>query len=750
MLDLKKHSLRIVLGLAITLVFLGHAAKIYEFTFFHQLDAIIYDARLRFTMPRTADDRIVIVDIDEKSLAEEGRWPWRRDRLALMVDKLFDRYGAAVAGFDVVFAEKDESSGLAVLQDLSQKQFRDDPQFQNALAQVRPQLEYDKIFAASLKKHPVILGYYFSNDEVAGKYAAVNSLPQPVLPAGTFAGKKIDFISWNGYGANLSELQQAAAGAGHFNPIPDSTDGVNRRVPMLAKYKGAYYEPLSLAIMRTLLDFPKVEPDYASDQFLHVGLGTQDFSRLEYLKVGPLRIPVDQNVSALVPYRGAQGSFKYISATDVLNDRLNPGELKDKVVLVGTTAPGLKDLRSTPVGVDYPGVEIHANLIAGMLDGNIKQKPPYVLAVEVVLLLFTGFALTLLMPLLNPIRATIFTVIVLLLVLTTNIMVWHYGNLVLPLASGLLLILALFALNMSYGYFTESRIKRQFTDLFGQYVPPELVDKMSEDPKRYSMEGKSQELTVLFSDIRNFTSISEGLEPKELTAFINEYLTAMTRVIRSHHGTLDKYIGDAIMAFWGAPVNDPDHPRKAVISALEMQATAQQLREQFKVRGWPEIRIGVGINTGVMVVGDMGSAVRKAYTVMGDSVNLASRLEGLCKVYGAGIILGEMTKNVVSGMVYRELDRVRVKGKDEPVLIYEPLGFEEQVDKAELDELKLFQRVLKLYRTQNWDMAELQLINLQKMAPAVQLYQLFLDRIKHFRANSPQAGWDGVWVFESK
>ena len=744
MLDLKKHSLRIVFGLVITLVFLGHAAKIYEFTFFHQLDAIIYDTRLRLTMPRTVDDRIVIVDIDEKSLAEEGRWPWRRDRLALMVDKLFDRYGAAVAGFDVVFAEKDESSGLAVLEGLSQKQFRDNPQFQNALAQVRPQLEYDKIFAASLKKHPVILGYYFSNDEIAGKFAAVNALPKPVLPEGTFAGKKIQFVSWNGYGANLSELQQAAAGAGHFNPLTDF-DGVSRRVPMLAEYKGAYYEPLSLAIMRTLLGFLKVEPDYPAQQ-----VWTQGYSGLEGLKVGPIRIPVDQNVSALIPYRGAQGSFKYVSATDVLDDRLKLGALKDKIVLVGTTAPGLKDLRSTPVGEIYPGVEIHANLIAGMLDGNIKQKPPYVLGAEVVLLFFIGVALTLLLPPLSPIMATLFTLIVLLFMLTTNIMIWQYGNLVLPMASGLLLILTLFAFNMSYGYFAESRIKRQFTDLFGQYVPPELVDKMSEDPKRYSMEGKSQELTVLFSDVRNFTSISEGLEPKDLTAFINEYLTAITRVIRSHHGTLDKYIGDAIMAFWGAPVNDPDHPRNAVISALEMQATAQQLREQFKVRGWPEIRIGVGINTGIMVVGDMGSAVRKAYTVMGDSVNLASRLEGLCKEYGVGIILSEMTKNVVSGMVYRELDLVRVKGKDEPVLIYEPLGFEEQVDKAELDELKLFQRALKLYRTQNWDLAELQLINLQKMAPSVQLYQLFLERIKHLRANTPQAGWDGVWVFESK
>ncbi|HXZ95536.1 MAG TPA: adenylate/guanylate cyclase domain-containing protein [Burkholderiales bacterium] len=750
MLDLKKHSVRIVLGLVITLVFLGHVAKIHEFTFLQQLDSIIYDARLRLAMPRTVDNRIVIVDIDEKSLAEEGRWPWHRDLLALMVDKLFDRYGAEVAGFDMVFAEKDESSGLRVLEDLSRKQFKDDPQYQAALTQARPQLEYDRIFAASLKKHRVLLSYYFSNEEVAGKYVAVNALPPPVLPAGTFPGKGIQFVTWDSYGANLAELQHAAAGAGHINPIYDKADGVNRRVPMLAKYKDAYYEPLSLAIVRALMGFPNVEPDYASDQLLHMGVGAKDFSRLEFLKVGPLKIPVDENVAALVPYRGEQGSFRYISASDVLHDRLNPGELKNKIVLIGTTAPGLKDLRATPVGKAYPGVEIHANLIAGMLDGNIKENPPYVRGAELVLLFLAGVGLTLLMPFLNPIKWGIFTLSVLAFVLSTNFIAWYYGNLLLPTASVLLLVLALFALNMSYGYFAESRIKRQFTDLFGQYVPPELVDKMSQDPKRYSMEGKSQELSVLFSDVRDFTSISEGLEPKELTAFVNAYLTAMTRIIRAHHGTLDKYIGDAIMAFWGAPVNDPDHPRNAVVSALEMQTTARQLREQFKARGWPEIRIGVGINTGIMVVGDMGSAVRKAYTVMGDSVNLASRLEGLCKEYGADIILSEMTKNLVSGIVYRELDQVKVKGKDEPVLIYEPLGIEGQVAPDALDELRLFQRVLRLYRARDWDLAELQLINLAKMAPATRLYKLFLERIKNFRVNPPHAGWDGVWVYETK
>ncbi|MGH8717258.1 MAG: adenylate/guanylate cyclase domain-containing protein, partial [Burkholderiales bacterium] len=363
-----------------------------------------------------------------------------------------------------------------------------------------------------------------------------------------------------------------------------------------------------------------------------------------------------------------------------------------------------------------------------MLDGNIKQKPPYVLGAEMVLLFFTGVALTLLMPLLNPMRATLFTVIVLLSVLATNIMVWQYGNLVLPLASGLLLILALFALNMSYGYFVETRSKRQFTELFGQYVPPELVDEMSKDPQRYNMEGKEENLTVLFSDVRGFTGISESLSPKELTVYINEYLTAMSMVIRNNLGTLDKYVGDAIMAFWGAPVADPMHHRNGVITALHMQQQAKTLNEEFKKRGWPEFKIGIGLNSGIMRVGDMGSKLRRAYTVMGDPVNLGSRLEGITKEYGAGILVGEDTRKAVKDVVFREIDRVRVKGKEDPVTIYEPLGLDGEVEKVLLDEVKLSQQALKLYRTQNWDMAELQMINLQKMAANPTFYDLFLKR----------------------
>ncbi|MEI7430840.1 MAG: adenylate/guanylate cyclase domain-containing protein, partial [Betaproteobacteria bacterium] len=280
--------------------------------------------------------------------------------------------------------------------------------------------------------------------------------------------------------------------------------------------------------------------------------------------------------------------------------------------------------------------------------------------------------------------------------------------------------------------------------------PPELVDEMARDPERYSMEGKNEELTVLFSDVRGFTTISEGLDPKELSQLMNEYLGAMTQVVQKNRGTLDKYIGDAIMAFWGAPVGDSEHARRAVLTALEMQSELRKLDEPFKARGWPALHIGVGINTGMMTVGDMGSPVRKSYTVMGDAVNLGSRLEGITKQYGVGIIVSESTKALVKDAVYRELDRVRVKGKDDPVAIFEPLGLAGQVEQSRLDEVKLWNQALRLYRQQDWDQAELQLYNLTRLSPDCYLYQLYTQRIEFCRTHPPGEGWDGVTNFETK
>jgi adenylate cyclase len=480
-------------------------------------------------------------------------------------------------------------------------------------------------------------------------------------------------------------------------------------------------------------------------------LAPRGYPDLEWLQVGSLRIPVDVEGSALVPYRGRKGSFNYFSIVDVMNERVDPAELRGKIVLVGTTAPGLLDLRATPVDPVYPGVEVHANLISGMLDGKIKQRPPFMVGAEFLLLLVSGVVMALVLPLLSPLTSTLATLAVLGAVLATNVMVFQYADLVLPLASGLAMILVLFTLNMAYGFFVEARGIRQITGLFGQYVPPELVDEMARNPERFSMAPRAQELTVLFSDVRGFTTVSETLSPDDLSGYINEYLTNMSLVIRERHrGTLDKYIGDAIMAFWGAPVADPQHARNAVLAALAMQSEAKALNERFKARGWPTLRIGVGINTGVMRVGDMGSKIRKAYTVMGDAVNIASRLEGITKQYGADIIIGEGTRKLISGFVLREIDRVRVKGKEAPITIYEPLGLEGQVEQARQDEISLWNQSLRLYRQQDWDRAEVQLLNLRRMAPESRLYQLFIERIAHHRAYPPGAGWDGAWTFETK
>jgi len=753
---LKKHLIRIGIGILVVAIFLGHVTfsahkePLYQLPLLENLEAIIYDTRLRLTMPRTVDNKVVIVDIDEKSLQEreqggEGRWPWPRDRLALLLDVLFDKYQIAIVGFDIVFAERDESSGLRVLERLAQKELREVPGFQSVLAGIRPELEYDDIFARKMKGRNVVLGYTFTSEDPATA-SKKGMLPPPLFGGDVLGTRRIKATSWTGYTANLEVLQKSATTAGHFNSLTDP-DGIIRRVPILAEYKDGFYEPLSLAMMRVLLGMPPAKPLVPE-----TGPLSSRYEGLEWLLVGSrLRIPLDDAASALVPYRGRKNSFKYFSAVDVLRERVDPAELKGKIVLVGTTAPGLLDLRATPVDPVYPGVEVHANMISGMIDGTIKQRPPYVLGAELLLVLVSGLALALLLPLLGPLVSTLTTAGVLLATLATNIVVFHYGNLVLPLASGLVMTLLLYVLNMAYGFFIEARGMRQITGLFGQYVPPELVDEMAKNPEQFNMAPRAEELSVLFSDVRGFTTISESLSPEELSLYINEYLTTMSLVIREkHRGTLDKYIGDAIMAFWGAPVADAEHARHAVMAALEMQAAAKALNEKFKAKGWPTFKIGIGVNSGVMRVGDMGSQIRKAYTVMGDAVNLGSRLEGITKQYGADIIIGENTKERISGFVCREIDRVRVKGKDEPVAIFQPLGMEGQVEKPKLDEMKLWNQALKLYRAQNWDMAELQLINLSKSSTDGALYQEFLDRIAMLRVNPPGAGWDGVWKFETK
>ena len=686
------------------------------------------------TMPRGTERGIVILDIDEKSLGEIGRWPWSRRLLAEVVRKLFDKHGIAVLGFDVVFAERDPSSGIETLDALAQGELRQAAAFQQAYRELRPRLDNDALFAAAIKGRPVVLGYYFNSEKNAVR---ANALPEPVLPKGTFAARDVSFYGWSGYTSNLAIYQQNAAGAGHFNPAPDA-DGISRRVPMLLEFDGAYYEPLSLAVLRSYIRLqtgsaPEVRPGYP-----------EGYDTLEWLQVGPYTVPVDQFATALIPYHG-KGAFEYVSLADVVKDRIAPGALQGRIALVGTTAPGLLDLRATPVAASFPGVEIHANVIAGMIDGSIRQTPKYALGADIVILALAGVALALVIPLLSALWATAATGLALLFIAGVNVVFWQNG-VVLPLAGGVLMVAALYTMNMAYGYFVESRSKRQLAGRFGEYVPPELVDRMARDPDRYGMEPKDAELTILFCDVRGFTSISESLKPGELREYINEYLTTMSTVIRGRYrGTLDKYIGDAIMAFWGAPVEDRQHARNAVLAALDMLKECAALNARFTARGWPPLKVGIGIDTGTVRVGDMGSQVRRAYTAMGDAVNVASRLEGRTKTYGVDILVGEATRRQVGDVAWREIDRIRVKGKDRVVTVFEPLAAA-----TDREELRLWTQTLRAYRAGQWDQADVNLLNLQRANPQSPLYKAFSDIVADHRRNPPPTDWDGVTAFAEK
>lgn len=741
---LKDNAIRIGLSLLVLAIFIAHAAQWVRIGFVEQMENIAYDQRLLWTMPRTPDNRIVIVDIDERSLTAEGRWPWSRNKVAGLVEDLFEKYETALVAFDIVFAEPDDSSGLSVLERLANDEFAEDDKFRAQVQMLQSSLDYDGLLAETIQKYPVILGYYFNfatgNEEVS----KIGVLPEPAFVKGTFKGKRIEFYTADGYGGNLPQLQSSAFGGGHFNPVPDR-DGVLRRVPMLISYDGAYYSSLALEIARKILGEKDVVPVFEKPLF-----GGGGYLGLEWLRVGAKQIPVDRKISALVPYRGRQGSFPYVSATDILNGNADPSILKGATVLVGTTAPGLLDLRVTPVGKTYPGVEVHANLLAGIIDGTIKQLPEYTLGAEVLLLVLFGLIMAMLVPILSPFGATIATGLLLLGYIGFNFFIWAVGDFVLPVASGVMMLLTMFTLNMSYGYFIETRGKRELTGLFGQYIPPELVDEMALAPTDYSLEAESKELSVLFSDVRGFTTISEGLNPKELAELMNLFLTPMTGVIHEKRGTIDKYMGDAIMAFWGAPISEDAHAKLALEAGIEMVNKLEDINKKFAARGWPEIKIGVGINTGMMNVGNMGSEFRMAYTVLGDAVNLGSRLEGLTKGYGVMLLVSESTKDAVPEYLFREVDKVRVKGKDKPVAIFEPICLKSELDKAWKDELKLYREALRFYRAQEWDMAEMNFLNLQKMSRSPNLYKVYAERVALYRKEPPGANWDGVFTHTSK
>ena len=734
--------LRISLSFGIALVLILHATGQVSLPLLNQLELLAYDTRLRLTLPGGIDPRIVIVDIDEASLRREGQWPWPRQRLAQLVDTLFDHYQIRLLAFDMVFAEAERNPALATLDSLAQGALRDDAPFQQHWAELRPQLSGDEQLAASFRDRAVVLGYAFALSDQQGGDSQVGQLPPAVAPIAVLGNIPNPFATAAGYSANLPQLQASASGGGFFNSTLVDPDGQFRRLPLLAGYDGQFYPHFSLAVVRTLLGQPPLG-------FVTAAGYQGDRQRVEAVRFGPFDIPVDAQGAALIPYRGPQGSFPYVSASVVLERQADPQILNGAIVLVGATAAGLMDLRATPVQNIYPGVEVNATLIAGMLDQQMKNRPAFTVGLEIVLLALLGMVGGGL-GLLPPLRALLGTMILAAAVIALNVYAWQRLNWVMPLAPALLLLALLYVLHSSYGYFVQTRREQRLARLFGQYIPRELVAEMSRRPGSYALGGESRDMTVLFSDLQDFTTLSETLEPQQLTRMMQFILTPLTRIIHEQRGTVDKYIGDAIMAFWGAPLPDPDHARHAVQGALAMKLRLAELQPELLAHGWPALRIRIGINSGLMNVGNMGSEFRMAYTVLGDAVNLAARLEGAAKQYGATIVISESTRAAVPELVCRELDRARVKGRVQPVTLFEPLGPEAELTEALREELAEYDQALAAYRGGDWAQAETRFQRLHTLHPEQPLYTLYLNRIAALHRDPPAAGWDGVFTFTEK
>lgn len=716
----------------------AHVAGLIHIAPMQRAEAWLYDAWLERTAPSGVDDRVTILDIDEASLKTVGRWPWNRDTMTTLVDQLFDHYGVAAVGFDVVFAEPDTSSGLGALRQLAQGELAGSHDFKAALEHLAPRLDYDTRFAQALAERPISLGYYFIPEGLGD--ARTGKLPPPSLPAAAFAPLQPGMPPPTGYGANLSAFQQAAQGAGFFNMQADE-DGTARQMDLVSPFGGGYHLTLSASTLRVAFGGEPVTAGLESSRLL----GRRYTS--PWIEVGGIRVPLSVDGSVHVPYR-AGSPYPYISAAHVLEGKAPREQLENRIVLLGSTAPGLADLRVTPFSNAFPGVEIHAHLIAGMLDGDTRATPPWANDARLASVLLLGGLLTSVLLRFGPAIGLAATVILLALLLAAYGAAWS-RFMVVPMAAPMLALFGLYALNTAYGFFAATRSKRQITRLFGQYVPPELAAEMSRNPANYSMEGRSRDMTVLFSDIRGFTNFSEKLPPTELAEVLNAYLSTMTRIIQQQRGTIDKYIGDAIMAFWNAPVDLSDHAVRGVQTALDMQAALPQLNREFAERGWPEVKIGIGVNTGRMSVGNMGSEFRMSYTVMGDAVNLGSRLEGITKQYAVGILVTQPTVDADPVHAFMKVDEVRVKGKETPVAIYEPLGLKHGLADPVRQEAAEFEAAFARYQARDWGAAEILLHALNNRAPRA-LYDIYLDRIAHFRESPPPADWDGVFVYTTK
>ncbi len=735
-----KISLFVIL-LSLTLFFMD-----VRFLRFMELKALDLRMLSRGAVPSCG--KVVIAVIDEKSLSELGRWPWPRTTIARLVDALRG-YGAKAIGFDIVFAESENNAGLKDLERIKREL---DQAGVNALklneifsGKKNPD-DPDAQLAASIRRaQNVTLGYFFhtsskdvshlSEREIAAKAENISSSRYSMVKSQGMPDEAA-FVHAYGVASNLPELSEAAENSGYFNAFPD-IDGSIRWSPLLIKFQDNYYSSLALSLLLQYLDWPMLSVNMA------------EFG-VESIRIDDLRIPTDESGRLLINYLGPAKTFPHYSIGDIISGRLAPELFKDKIVIVGATATGIYDLRVTPFGAVYPGVEIHATVIDNILRRNFLVQSGWTSFLDACFIILLGLLMGTVIPRLKALQGVLVGLIILETFIGANVVIFTrykiWFNLVYPVMTILLVYLGITV----YRYVTEEREKKKVRGAFQRYLNESVVNEILKDPAKLKLGGDKKNLTVLFSDIRGFTTISEVLPPEALVRLLNEYLTAMTEIVFKYDGLLDKYIGDAVMAVFGAPLEQPDHALRACNTALDMMNRLKELQKKWEADGWPMVDIGIGVNSGDMVAGNMGSEMRFDYTVMGDSVNLGSRLEGINKEYGTNIVISQFTHEAVRDLLCcRELDSVRVKGKKQPIKIYELLGRREDENTWE-ELIRRFHMALEHYKAARWDEAVAAFQNVLAIRPDDFPSLLYIQRCETLRVCPPEAVWDGVFTMTSK
>jgi len=690
----------------------------------------------------------VIVTIDEKSLSELGRWPWPRTTIARLIDKL-KANGAKVVGFDIVFAEPDENSSLKTIAEITRevKQIGiKDKKLSDMIERKKALADTDAALARSIgRAKNITLGYFFHTSQKDIAHLSEKDILQQDKGIANSRYQMIqskttpdDSTLIRAYAAvtNLMPLSRAAENSGYFNAQPDS-DGSIRWSPLVIKFGENYYASLSLSILLQYLDWPMLS------------LNMADFG-VEGVKLGKILIPTDESGRMLINYMGPARTFPHYSVSDVFNNRLPPENLRNKIVIVGATATGIYDLRVTPFSAVYPGVEIHATVIDNILHQNFLQHSAWTSFLDVCNIILFGFIMGIAVPRLRAVQGMLLALGLMVAFVIINTAIFSRFNTWLNMVYPVLTMATVYLGITVYRYVTEEREKKKIRGAFQYYLTASVINEMLKDPTKLKLGGDKKDLSVLFSDIRGFTTVSEKLTPEELVHLLNEYLTVMTDIVFKYDGLLDKYMGDAIMAVFGAPLDQPDHALRACRTALGMMAELGVLQKKWLAEGRPVLNIGIGINTGEMVVGNMGSQMRFDYTVMGDSVNLGSRLEGINKEYGTNIVISEFTQSSVKDALFcRELDSVRVKGKKLPVRIYELIG-ERASSQDKTAFVNLFEEGLAKYKQGLWDEAIAVFRRVLEIRPGDPPSELYIKRCQMLKENPPEGEWDGVFTMTTK